>query len=147
MREYTIGELGNATGTKVPTVRYYEKVGLLPEPARSTGNQRRYGEEHFKRLAFIRHAREFGFSLEMIRELLSLADDPKHSCEDVDRIARAHVESVKRRIETLNALKVELERVIRQCKGGTVSDCRIIEVLADHSLCSDERHSETMTKE
>lgn len=147
MREYTIGELGSATSTKVPTVRYYEKIGLLPEPARSAGNQRRYGEEHFKRLAFVRHAREFGFSLEMIRELLSLADDPDHSCEDVDRIARAHVESVKRRIETLTALRSELERVIRQCKGDTVSECRIIEVLAEHSLCSNQCHGETRTKE
>jgi DNA-binding transcriptional MerR regulator len=137
MREYTIGELGNSTRTKVPTIRYYEQIGLLPEPARTPGNQRRYGENHLQRLAFIRHAREFGFSLEMIRELLSLSDDPDHSCDDVDRIARAHVESVKRRIETLSALQSELERVIRQCKGGTVSDCRIIEVLADHSLCQD----------
>ncbi len=139
MKEYSIGELGRATATKVPTIRYYEQIGLLPKPARTEGNQRRYDDPHVRRLAFIRHAREFGFSLAMVRELLSLADDPGHACADVDRIARSHLHNVELRISALGSLKAELERMIEQCKGGTVSDCRILEALADHSLCLGDR--------
>ena len=140
MKEYSIGELGKATATKVPTIRYYEQIGLLPEPLRSEGNQRRYDGSHVKRLAFVRHAREFGFSLAMVRELLELSDYPDHSCDDVDRIARQHLHSVEQRINTLTSLKAELERMIEQCKGGSVTDCLIIEVLADHALCLEEKH-------
>lgn len=134
MVEYSIGEFGKATATKVPMIRYYEKIGLLPEPVRTEGNQRRYDDDHVRRLTFIRHVREFGFPLAMVKELLSLADDPGHACSDVDRIARVHLASVEQRIRTLGLLKTELERMIEQCKGGTVSECRIIEALARYSL-------------
>ena len=137
MREYSIGALGAATGTNVATIRYYEKIGLLPEPGRTAGNQRRYGEAHLKRLMFIRHARDFGFSQDMIRELLALADDPDRSCADVDRIAREHAAAVKQRIASLTALLDELECVIEQCRVQTVSQCRIIEALADQAPLPD----------
>ena len=131
----TIGKLGQATGVKVPTIRYYEQIGLLSEPQRSTGNQRLYGRRAQERLAFIRHARDLGFSLEAIRDLLSLSDRPDQSCEAADSIARQQLAAVERRIERLTALKRELERMVVQCAGGSIADCRVIEVLGNHSLC------------
>jgi DNA-binding transcriptional MerR regulator len=132
---FTIGDLAQQTGCKVQTIRYYEEIGLMPEPARTAGNQRRYDQRHADRLAFIRHSRELGFPLEAIRELLNLADHPEQSCESVDSIARAQLVDVERRIGRLRVLKTELERMIAQCGGGRVAECRIIEVLADHSMC------------
>jgi len=136
----TIGCAARAAGCKVQTVRYYEQIGILPEPVRTRGNQRLYGETDLQRLTFIRHAREMGFPLAAIRDLLSLADDPGHSCEAADAIARAQLAQVERRITHLRALKQELERMITQCKGGNIADCRVIEVLGDHSKCADDSH-------
>jgi DNA-binding transcriptional MerR regulator len=130
---YTIGQLGKETGCKVPTIRYYEKIGMLPEPRRSSGNQRIYGPDHLVRLAFIRHCRELGFSQPAIRDLLKLTDDPNQSCEAVDRIASSHLVSINDRIARLSALKTELEHMLKCCKGGKVSSCRIVETLADYS--------------
>lgn len=142
MRELTIGVLAQEAGCKVQTIRYYEQIGLMPEPLRTAGNQRRYGREHVERLAFIRHGRELGFSLDAIRTLLSLADDPHQPCEAVDRIARTQLQAVEGRIVRLVALKAELERMIEQCRGGNIAECRVIEVLADHSQCLHDDHSE-----
>lgn len=131
--EYTIGQLARETGSKAPTIRYYEQIGLLPEPRRSVGNQRLFGHEHLVRLGFIQHCRELGFSQAAVRELFRLTDQPKQTCEAVDAIARSHLSDVNRRIAQLNSLKIELERMIKACKGGRVEECRIIETLADHS--------------
>lgn len=130
--EITIGRLARETGCKVPTIRYYEQIGLLPRPPRSAGNQRRYGPKHVARLGFIRHSRELGFSQLAIRELLKLTDHPDQYCEAVTEIARAHLTDVNRRIDRLAALKMELERMIKACSGGRTAECRIIETLADH---------------
>jgi DNA-binding transcriptional MerR regulator len=107
----------------------------MPEPVRTEGNQRRYGSRHLKRLAFIRHSRQLGFPLPAIRELLSLVDDPGRSCAGADQIARRQLEHVESRIARLEALKAELERMIGQCGGGQISNCRVIEVLANHTHC------------
>ena len=131
--EFTIGHLARETGCKIPTIRYYEQIGLLPEPRRSAGNQRLYGPEHLARLAFIRHSRELGFSQAAVSELLKLTDHPEQSCETVTEIARAHLDDVDRRIARLSALKLELERMIKICRGGRTAECRIIETIADHS--------------
>ncbi len=131
--DLTIGRLAREGGCKVQTIRYYEQIGLMPEPARTEGNQRRYGQRHAQRLAFIRHARELGFPLDAVRELLSLSDDKDRSCAAADAIAKDHLVAVERRIARLTALKAELERMIEQCKGGRIADCRVIEVVADHS--------------
>lgn len=125
-----IGELASATSTKVETVRYYEKIGLLPPPARSSANYRAYGTGHLARLSFIRRARDLGFSLEAVRELLTLADDRQQSCEAVDGIARTHLAEIDRKISDLAALRTELDRVIGSCSHDTVADCKIIETLA-----------------
>jgi DNA-binding transcriptional MerR regulator len=140
----TIGKLGEAAGVKVPTIRYYEQIGLLPEPDRSAGNQRLYGQSALDRLAFIRHARELGFPLDAIRYLLSLSDRPDQSCAAADVIARAQLAEVESRLARLTALKGELERMVVQCAGGRIADCRVIEVLGDHSLCAtDHQHPES----
>ncbi len=138
--DFTIGHLSRETGCKVQTIRYYEQIGLMPQPLRTSGNQRRYGHNHVARLAFIRHGRELGFPLDAIRTFLSLADDPNRSCEAADRIARAQLQTVESRITRLNSLKLELQRMIEQCKGGTIAECRVIEVLADHNECLHEDH-------
>lgn len=136
----TIGKLGQAAGVKVPTIRYYEQIGLLPEPDRSSGNQRLYPKSSLDRLAFVRHARELGFPLEAIRDLLSLSDKPDQSCAAADAIAKAQLLEVRTRITRLKALEVELERMVGQCACGTISDCRVIEVLGDHAQCAHDHH-------
>ena len=125
-----IGQLARRTGTKVETIRFYEKNGLLPAPSRTDGNYRAYEPGHLSRLSFIRRARELGFSLDRIREFLKLADDRSQSCAAVDAIAREHRKEVERKIEDLTALKSELDRMIDQCGCGLVADCRIIESLS-----------------
>ncbi|SDE77458.1 MerR family transcriptional regulator [Limimaricola pyoseonensis] len=131
----TIGALAKRTGTKVQTIRYYEQVGLLPDPGRTEGGQRRYGHADLDRLAFIRHARDLGFGLSAIRELLDLSDRPDRPCADVDAIARRHLSDMEHRIARLEALRVELERMLAECGAGRVADCRVLEVLRDHEEC------------
>jgi len=124
-----IGELANATATKVETVRYYEKIGLLPPPARTAANYRAYGSEHLARLSFIRRARDLGFTLEAVRELLTLSDDKSQPCEAVDAIARTHLIDIDRKVADLTALRTELDKVIGSCRHGTVAECKIVETL------------------
>lgn len=131
----TIGKLSKTAGVKVPTIRYYEEIGLLPEAERSAGNQRLYGTVTMDRLTFIRHARELGFTLEAIRDLLSLSDTPDQSCAAADQIAKAQLVAVRDRLARLRALEIELERMIAQCAHGTIADCRVIGVLGNHDLC------------
>ncbi|MDF8335462.1 MerR family transcriptional regulator [Novosphingobium cyanobacteriorum] len=125
-----IGDLAKATDTKVETIRWYEKEGLLPEPARTSGNYRSYGTKHLDRLSFIRRARNLGFSLDDVRELMALAGDSEHPCEAVDVIAGSHLVEVKRKIADLELMRDELARMVGSCRKGTVADCRIIETLA-----------------
>ncbi len=142
----TIGKLGARAGVKVPTIRYYEQIGLLAQAERSSGNQRLYSHKAMERLAFIRHSRDLGFTLEAIRDLLSLSDNPDQSCAAADAIARAQLAEVESRLARLRVLKAELERMVAQCAGGRIADCRVIEVLGDHALCrSDHRLVEIET--
>ncbi len=124
-----IGDLARATGTKVETVRFYERSGLLPIPARTSGNYRAYDSAHLKRLSFIRRARDLGFTLDQVRELLMLADDRAQSCAAVDEIAGAHLAAIDRKIADLTALRGELDRMLGSCRKGTVAECRILEML------------------
>jgi Cu(I)-responsive transcriptional regulator len=138
----TIGTLAKRTGTKVQTVRYYEQIKLLPEPGRTEGGQRRYDEGDLDRLAFIRHARQLGFTLEAIREMLDLSDNPDRSCADVDRIAQRQLREVEIRIDRLEALRKELRRMLTECSRDTVADCRVLEVLRDHAACLTDRKTD-----
>jgi len=131
----TIGTLARRTGTKVQTIRYYEQIGLMPEPGRTEGGQRRYGEGDLDRLAFIRHARQLGFPLEAIRELLDLSDHPTRPCAEADAIAARQLREVERKMARLQALQNELSRMVEECRGGAAARCRVLEVLKDHSEC------------
>lgn len=137
---FSIGEAAKQSGVKAPTVRYYEQIGLLPPPSRTEGNRRLYDRDDLRRLAFIRHARELGFEIDAIRALLTLQDDPHQSCASADGIARFRLAEVERRIVSLGALKVELQRMVEGCATGRVAQCRVIEVLADHGQCLHDRH-------
>lgn len=138
---FTIGFLARETGCKVQTIRYYEQVGLMPEPQRSAGNQRLYRPAQLQRLRFIRHARDLGFSQNEIRELLRLVDRPEQSCETVTDIMSHHLVEVENKIAQLEALRDEFQRMIEQCSGKRqMADCRIIAALADHERCLSSQH-------
>lgn len=136
----TIGPLSRATNVKVTTIRYYESIGLLPEPDRSASGQRLYDDAAFDRLRFIRHARDLGFSVDAIRELIELQTDASEDCSHVDEIARRHLSEVRRRLGQLEALEGELERMLNMCEGGNVGECAILECLADHENCLADEH-------
>ncbi len=142
MAELSIGALAAETGSSVQTIRYYEKIGLLPTASRTDGNQRRYGQEHASRLAFIRHSRELGFSIDSIRELLDLSDAPDSDCGAADEIARRQLRAVEARLKQLTALRSELKRMVGDCGGGRISGCHVMEVLADssHAHCHAHQH-------
>lgn len=129
-RSLAIGALAKMTGTKVETIRFYEKSGLLPVPERTAGNYRSYGRSDLNRLSFIRRARDLGFSLDQVRALLDLSDEKDRSCEAVDAITREHLVEVQRKIADLRALQTELDRMLAMCSCGTVAECRIIETLS-----------------
>lgn len=140
-RQLTIGRAAAAAGCKVQTVRYYEAVGLLPAAERTGGNQRLYDEATVRRLAFIRHARELGFPLAAVRELLELANDPQQPCAAADALARRHLEQVDERIRRLETLRDDLRRMVDRCgRDGTAADCRVLETVADHALCGARVH-------
>lgn len=126
----SIGQLSEKTGIKVPTIRFYEQIGLIAAPPRTEGNQRRYGQAEVDRLNFIRNARELGFEVDDIRELLAMAAEPQASCHQADSIAMNHLREVDERIRKLQALRQELSRMIEECGHGHICDCRIISVLA-----------------
>lgn len=136
--DFSIGELSRRSSVKVPTIRYYEQIGLLPPPVRTEGQQRRYGVREVRRLNFIRHARELGFEVDAIRQLLDMAQDPDRACGEAHEITRAHLAEVNDRIARLTALRDELQAMVA-CDNGRVAECRIIEVLADHRKCQHHR--------
>jgi DNA-binding transcriptional MerR regulator len=129
MDALTIGQLGQATGTKIETIRYYEKIGLLTAPKRTAGNYRSYAPEHLQRLGFIRRARELGFSIEDVRELLKLAAHGESPCEQVDQFVARHLETTERKIEALTRLRHELRDTLNACKGGRIAECRVVQAL------------------
>ena len=134
----TIGDLSRQTGVKVPTIRYYEQMGLLSHAERSEGNQRRYSGEERDRLAFIRHARDLGLTIEAIRALIELSRHPERPCHDADRIAAEQLAAVRRKIARLRKLEAELERITGHCHSDQIRDCYVIQSLANHDLCADD---------
>ncbi|MFK5977913.1 MAG: helix-turn-helix domain-containing protein [Rhizobiaceae bacterium] len=134
----SIGELSKRTGVKIPTIRYYEQMGLIDAPERSSGNQRRYSQQGLERLSFIRHGRELGLTIEDIRELVTLSCHPDKPCDDAHHIAARHLASVQTRITKLKRLEKELKRISILSDSGHVGDCDVIKSLADHSHCETE---------
>ncbi|WP_300543771.1 helix-turn-helix domain-containing protein [Maricaulis sp.] len=138
MSDMSIGNLSRQSGVKVPTIRYYESIGMLDTPPRSPGGQRRYSAGHLEQLRFIRHGRELGFGLDDLRALQDLTNRPHQSCEEADAIARKQLADVERRIAGLEAVRAELERMVERCSHGVVDKCRVIQTLSDHALCEGE---------
>lgn len=134
----SIGEMARRSGVKVPTIRYYEQMNLIDAPERSAGNQRRYTRAALDRLTFIRHARDLGLSLEAIRELVRLSENPAMPHDEAHRIATSHLAAIRERIARLKRLEKELTRVEANCHANQVGDCNIMQVLADHGLCETE---------
>ncbi len=130
----TIGRLAERTGCSVPTIRYYEGVGLLPPAERRAGGHRTYGRADLRRLAFIRRCREFGFPVEQVRDLVRLAEDPKRDCVQARDLAQRHLDAVRLKLAELHALERSLvgfvERCTDACAGGPAPDCLILEDLA-----------------
>ena len=132
---YSIGDLSRHTGVKVPTIRYYEQMGLIAAAHRSEGNQRRYEKADLERLGFIRHARDLGFDISAIRDLIALSRHPESPCAGADRIAEDHLAAVREKIAKLRKLEHELERIVSHCGGHSVEDCYVIRALSDHAMC------------
>ncbi len=133
---FSIGQISKRTGVKVPTIRYYEQKGLLAAPERTEGNQRRYGSAELERLGFVKHARELGFSLQAISDLIELQEHPDRSCKEASDIASEQLKLVRTKIDRLKRLERELNRISVGCSGdGVAEHCYVLTSLADHYLC------------
>ena len=126
-----IGDLAKRTGTKVNTIRFYEDIGLLPTPARLGSGRRTYQEGDVRRLSFIRHGRALGFSIDELRSLMRLSDEPDRDCAEAGAMARQHLIKVEERIARLTILRNELSKVARSCAGGRSSQCRVMELISE----------------
>lgn len=135
MRYISIGQMSKLSGCKIPTIRFYEQEGLVPPAFRTEGNQRRYQTSHLTRLRFVLHARELGFTLDDIRELIHLADQEPYD-HQADKIAARQLAEVERKLARLNSLKTELSAMLNGCQAGDSRKCNVIDVLSDHALCS-----------
>ncbi|QFT54799.1 Cd(II)/Pb(II)-responsive transcriptional regulator [Microbulbifer sp. THAF38] len=135
--EYRIGEAAKRAGCKVETVRYYEQVGLLPQPSRSEGNYRLYSEEHLAQLRFIRHCRSLDMPLEDIRNLLTLRERPKEHCGEINALVDEHIDRVNSQMALLEQLRESLMALRSQCAGpGYTDSCEIVRELS-HCECHD----------
>lgn len=135
---FSIGQLSDRSGIKVPTLRYYEEIGLIDPPHRSEGNQRRYEPSTLQRVNFIRHGRDLGFSIDAIRDLIELGKTPEMPCEDAHAIANEHLGEIQQKIAQLKKLQSELTRIAGLRDQGTIGACKVLESLNDHELCETE---------
>ena len=126
----TIGVLSKETGCKIETIRYYEHIGVMPDPPRTAGGHRVYTTEHLKRLGFVRRSRELGFTLDEVRRLLSLADGDEDSCDEVRRLTLDHADGIVSRIADLKKMEVILRDMAARCNAEVVPDCPIIDALS-----------------
>lgn len=127
---FTIGALSKQSGVNIETIRYYEKIGIMPMTGRSAGGYRIYGHNCLKRLSFVRRARELGFSIEQIRALLALAEPSRASCAEVQEIARTHLDEVRAKLADLARLEGILAATIAQCSGDPAPSCPVLDMLA-----------------
>lgn len=138
---FSIGEMSRRTGVKVPTIRYYEEIGVLQNAGRSAGNQRRYDRGALERLQFVRHSRELGFSLDDIRALIDLQGHPRDLHASAAGIVARQLTAVRDRIARLQRLEAELERIASTCDGTNTcdgaadGDCAVLQAMADHTRC------------
>ncbi len=133
-----IGDLATATATQVETIRFYEREGLIPAPARTAANYRSYDESHVERLAFIRKCRSLDMALDEVRDLLRLRDEPRSGCGDVNLLLDAHIEHVAQRVAELTALKQDLMALRSRCHGPSANaDCQILKELSSGAAARD----------
>ena len=123
-------DLARLTGCNLETIRYYENVGLVPDPPRTASGHRRYSTAHVERLNFVMRARDLGFTMEEIRGLLSLVDRGSHTCAEVERMGRHHLEVVRDKIRDLKAIETVLAQTIARCTGSDTPDCPLLDVLS-----------------
>ena len=128
-RGLSIGGVARRSGVQIETIRYYERIGLLAPPPRTAGGHRVFGEAEVKRLNFVRRARELGFTLGQVRDLLALADGREDSCAEVEKLARAQLDATSGRIADLARMEAVLAEMVARCASGTVPDCPILEAL------------------
>lgn len=124
-------DLARRTGCNLETIRYYESVGLMPDPPRTSSGHRRYGSAHVERLNFVMRARDLGFSMEEIRGLLSLVDRGSHTCAEVERMGRHHLEVVRFKIRDLETIEDLLARTIARCTRDDTHDCPLLDALSE----------------
>lgn len=129
MTDFTIGRLSSATGVKIETIRYYEKIGIMPNPPRSSGKQRIYSPTHLARLNFIKRSRDLGFGLDAVRSMLGLNDETL-SCGDVHALTTEHLAEVRQKIADLKRLERTLSEITKECARGDTPDCPIIDALS-----------------
>jgi len=129
-----IGELSKATGCNIETIRYYERIGMIPKPPRTAGGHRDYDTPHLKRLNFVRRSRELGFSLDEIRQMLRLVDGGDVSCDQVHDMALEHLSDVRAKISDLKRMERTLKDTASRCSGGETPDCPIIETLFEGKI-------------
>lgn len=125
----SIGKLAQLSRCKIPTIRYYEEIGILPEAARSEGNQRRYKETHLQRLNFVLHCRYLGFNLNEIRQLIHLQVCSNHDPHEAHGIAQKHLKDVREKIQKLQSLADELQSIVNSCNSDSPHQCNILSVL------------------
>jgi len=131
MKPFTIGKLSQQTDCNIETIRYYERIRLLPAPPRSSGGHRLYGDQHLKRLIFIRRSRQLGFTIHEVRSLLQLVDSGDYTCSEIKALTLEHVVGIRRKIADLGRLEQVLEVMISQCENDQIPDCPIIDALFD----------------
>lgn len=125
-----IGALSKLTGVKIETIRYYERQKLLVDPPRTEGGHRCYGQDHLKRLSFIRRSRELGFSMEEIRELLVMVDGDSYTCGEIKALTVEHAKSIRGKINDLEKIETTLLNISARCKGGKIPECPIVDALS-----------------
>lgn len=127
----TRGALARATGCNLETIRYYETIGIMPDPPRDTNGYRSYGQAHLRRLRFVMRGRDLGFSLDEIRGLLRLVDDQSQTCAEVEAIATVHLSDVRAKIDDLKRIEKVLAQTLAQCSGTDIPECPVIDALLD----------------
>jgi MerR family mercuric resistance operon transcriptional regulator len=127
----SIGKLSQQSGVNIETIRYYEKIGVMPAPGRSTGGFRVYEPDHLKRVSFVRRSRQLGFSLDEIRNLLRLVDGHGHTCAEVHALMLSHLAEIRRKIRDLRRLQRAMAEMAARCSGESVPECPIVDALFD----------------
>lgn len=138
MGGYGIGEMSRRTGVNIETIRYYERIGILPDPGRTPGGNRQYDQNHLKRLAFIKRCRNLGFSIEEIKALLEMVDREDFTCGEVHQMTVVHLAAVKQKLADLMRLEAALEAMAAECSRGDVPECPIIDTLFELPGSSDQ---------